>query len=74
MLLEVRQKSKNIHTIPPLQGNSVQTLTIEAALSTPTNEEIELSSSPADQASGSTQTEVNALDQCSARWRKLRIT
>ena len=27
MLLEVRQKSKNIPTIPPLQGNSVQTLT-----------------------------------------------
>ncbi len=48
--------------------------TIEEALATPTNEETELSSSPAGQASGSTQTEENALAMCSARRRKRRIT
>ena len=48
--------------------------TTEAAPSTPTNEETELSSSPAGQASGSTQTEANALALCSAQWRKRRIT
>ena len=46
----------------------------EDASSTPTSEETELYSSPAAQASESTQTEANALALCSARWRKRRIT
>jgi len=47
--------------------------TTEAAPSTPTSEETELSSSPADQASGSTQTEANGSVLCSVPWRKRRI-
>ena len=48
--------------------------TTEAAPSTPTNEETELSSCPAGQASGSTQTEENALALRLAQWKKRRIT
>ena len=70
MLPIVCQKSKSL---PPLQGNSVQTLTTEAAPSTPTNEETELSSCLAGQVSESTQTEENASALCSVPWRKRRI-
>ena len=45
----------------------------EAAPSTPTSEETELSSSPAGQASGSTQTVASASVLCSAQWRKCLI-
>ena len=48
--------------------------TTEAALSTPTNEETEQSSSPAGQASEFTQTAANALALCSAQRRKRRIS
>ena len=48
--------------------------TTEAAPSTPTNEETELSSCLAGQASESTQTEENASGLCSAQWGKRRIT
>jgi len=48
--------------------------TTEAAPSTPTSEETELSSSPAGQASGSTQTVANALVLCSVRWRKRKTS
>ena len=74
MLLEVGPKSNNIPTIPPLQGNSVQTLTTEAAPFTPTNEVTELSSSPAAQVLGSTQIAENESALCSIPWRKRRIT
>ena len=45
----------------------------EVAPSTPTNEETELSSSPASPALGFTQTEANGSALCSALWRKRRI-
>ena len=47
--------------------------TTEAAPSTPTNEETELSSCLAGQVSESTQTEENASALCSVPWRKRRI-
>ena len=48
--------------------------TTEAAPSAPTNEETELSSSPAGQASESAQTEANESALCSAQRRKGRIS